>query len=67
MAVPQKYTEDGFESHMAINYLGHFLLTHLLLPQLKASGRNGKNSRIINVSSCVHNNGEIDYNDFHSR
>ena len=26
---------DGFESHLATNYLGHFLLTLLLLPSLQ--------------------------------
>lgn len=67
MSVPYKETKDGFESHMAINYLGHFLLTHLLLPLLKAGGReeDEKNARIIHVSSCVHRLGNIDYDDFH--
>jgi hypothetical protein len=27
---PRKETEDGFESQMATNYLGHFLLTRLV-------------------------------------
>lgn len=69
MSVPYKETKDGFESHMAINYLGHFLLTHLLLPLLKAGGRevDGQNARIVNVSSCVHRIGNIDYDDFHCK
>ncbi len=44
-------TKDGFESVFAINYLGHFLLTHLLMPQLIAAGTNDKAARIVNVSS----------------
>jgi NAD(P)-dependent dehydrogenase (short-subunit alcohol dehydrogenase family) len=69
MSTPYKETRDGFESQMAINYLGHFLLTHLLMPQLIAGSKNneGKNSRIVNVSSCIHKIGEIDYDDFHCK
>uniref|UniRef100_U5ESL3 Putative dehydrogenase with different specificities related to short-chain alcohol dehydrogenase n=1 Tax=Corethrella appendiculata TaxID=1370023 RepID=U5ESL3_9DIPT len=64
MSVPFRLTADGFESHMAINYVGHFLLTHLLMPLLRAAGTETSNARIINVSSCVHKVGEINYDDF---
>lgn len=69
MATPYKETADGFESQMAINYLGHFLLTHLLLPQLIAGSNDNsdKNVRIVNVSSCVHRICEMNYEDFHCR
>ncbi|XP_049291009.1 dehydrogenase/reductase SDR family member on chromosome X [Anopheles funestus] len=63
MSVPFKLTGEGYESHMAINYYGHFLLTHLLLPQLKAAGTAECKARVVNVSSCVHKIGEIDYKD----
>ncbi|KAI0980047.1 hypothetical protein GJ496_009970 [Pomphorhynchus laevis] len=43
-------SEDGFEIHFATNYLGHFLLTNLLLDTLKKS----PDARIINVSSSFH-------------
>lgn len=39
---------DGHELRFAVNYLAGFLLTHLLLPLLKAS----MPSRIVNVSSA---------------
>ncbi|THD20389.1 Retinol dehydrogenase 12 [Fasciola hepatica] len=43
-------TEYGFEKNMGVNHLGHFLLTHLLLPRLcSASG-----AKVINVSSDSH-------------
>ena len=67
MCTPYKITKDGFESQMAINYLGHTLLTHLLMPQLinGSKGNDGRNVRIVNVSSCAHKAAEIDYEDFH--
>ena len=39
MFAPRSYTEDGIESHWAVNHLGHFLLTRLLTPQLQNGGR----------------------------
>ncbi|XP_018655463.1 putative retinal dehydrogenase [Schistosoma mansoni] len=48
-------TEDGFEMTMGVNYFGPFLLTELLLPLLK----NAASSRIINVSSMIHERGRI--------
>ena len=69
LGVTYKETKEGFESQMAVNYLGHFLLTHLLMPQLEVGALNndGKNVRIVNVSSCVNNLGLIDYEDFQSK
>lgn len=40
-------TADGIEMHLAVNHLGGFLLTHLLLDQLRA----GAPSRIVNIAS----------------
>lgn len=69
MCIPYKETRDGFESQMAINYLGHFLLSHLLMPQIIAGSRDndGRNARIVNTTSCVHKAGVIDYDDFHCK
>lgn len=67
MATPYHLTEDGIESQFAINYLGHFLLTHLLLPSLKAAGTKDLRARIVNVSSCVHLLGYINFNDINSK
>lgn len=46
----KKMTEDGFETHFAVNHLGHFLLTYLLLGKLEASNP----SRVVTVSSTGH-------------
>jgi NAD(P)-dependent dehydrogenase (short-subunit alcohol dehydrogenase family) len=43
-------TKDGFNCVIQANYLGHFLLTNLLLNKLKES----KPSRILNISSDLH-------------
>ncbi|CAA9378252.1 oxidoreductase [uncultured Nocardioides sp.] len=50
MAPPYRRTPDGFESQMATNHLGPFLLTGLLLPQLTQSG----DARVVTVSSVAH-------------
>ena len=52
-------TVDGLEEQFAVNYLGGFLLTHLLLDLLKASAP----SRVVNVSSSAHEGGRIHFDD----
>lgn len=55
MAVPELVrTEDGFESQVATNYLGPFLLFQLLKPQLLAGSTPEFHSRVVNVSSTGH-------------
>lgn len=67
MLVPERQTEDGFEFHFCLNYLGHFLLTNLLLDILKRSGRPGCCSRIVNMSSATHYAGVINMDDLNRR
>lgn len=66
MLVREGRTEDGFEQHFGVNYLGHFLLTWLLLDTLKDSGKCGQYSRVVHVSSSAHCIGEIRLNDLNS-
>jgi NAD(P)-dependent dehydrogenase (short-subunit alcohol dehydrogenase family) len=49
-------TEDGFEMHMGINYLGHYLLARLLVPMLKSTAKSGGkvDVRIVMTSSLMH-------------
>ena len=59
MALPRRtVTEDGFETQLATNYLGHFALTARLLPLLR-SGR----ARVVQLSSIVHRQGRIQLDD----
>lgn len=59
MALPKRKTMDGFEMQFGINHLGHFALTGLLLPALKATPR----ARVVTVSSGVHVSGDIHFDD----
>ncbi|HRA54543.1 MAG TPA: SDR family NAD(P)-dependent oxidoreductase [Thermoflexales bacterium] len=45
-----EFTRDGFEMEFGTNHLGHFLLTHLLMPALEAT----PGSRVISVASIRH-------------
>ena len=67
MMVPQRTTEDGFEEHFGVNYLGHFLLTNLLLDTLQESGAPGRSARVVTVSSATHYVGELNLDDLQSR
>jgi NAD(P)-dependent dehydrogenase (short-subunit alcohol dehydrogenase family) len=57
----QEYTEteDGIEWNFAVNHLGPFLLTNLLLDLLKKSGP----ARIVAVSSGIHPQAKLDLAD----
>lgn len=56
---PYAKTEDGFEMHLGVNHLGHFLLTNLLLNLLKKSAP----ARIVVVSSFLYKQGAIKFDD----
>lgn len=56
MAVPSRMeTEDGFELQFGTNHIGHFVLTGLLWPLLLQ----GRETRVVTVSSLAHNGGRI--------
>ena len=49
-------SEDGYELCLAVNYLAPFLLTHLLMPLLRAAPA----ARILNVSSAAQETVDVD-------
>jgi NAD(P)-dependent dehydrogenase (short-subunit alcohol dehydrogenase family) len=55
MAVPQGKTQDGFESQIGTNHLGHFALTNLLLGHVT--------DRVVTVSSGAHRIGKMHLDD----
>jgi NAD(P)-dependent dehydrogenase (short-subunit alcohol dehydrogenase family) len=59
MMPPYSLSEDGFESQLAANYLGHFALTGLLLPLLSRTA----GSRVVSLSSLAHSWVEMRFDD----
>jgi NAD(P)-dependent dehydrogenase (short-subunit alcohol dehydrogenase family) len=59
MACPFAKTADGFEMQFGTNHVGHFLMTCLLAPALRA----GAPSRIISVSSRGHHLSPVVFDD----
>jgi NAD(P)-dependent dehydrogenase (short-subunit alcohol dehydrogenase family) len=53
-------TTDGFELQLGTNHLGHFALTRLLEPQLRAAANE---ARIVVLSSDAHHLSDIDLDD----
>ncbi|KAL2800103.1 hypothetical protein BJX66DRAFT_180285 [Aspergillus keveii] len=61
MAIPWEKSKYGIEKTLAINHLGHFLLTKRLLPALIAAG---PGSRVINLTSAGHKMGPFRFDDW---
>ncbi len=59
MGPPLAHTDDGFESQMAVNYFAPFLLSELLLPNLKAAAP----ARVVMVSSGSHHLAHLQIDD----
>lgn len=57
--VTRQESVDGIEMTFALNHLGYFLLTNLLLDVLIESAP----ARIVNVSSAAHRRAELDFDD----
>lgn len=59
MAIPYAKTQDGFETQLGVNHLGHFALTGLLLPLLEKSAA----PRVVSLSSQAHRMGKMRWDD----
>lgn len=59
MLSKREVTADGFERHLAMNFLGHFALTARLLPLLRA----GNQPRVVSLTSTGRHHGEINLDD----
>ncbi|KAM3472173.1 hypothetical protein MY8738_008992 [Beauveria namnaoensis] len=49
-----KLTDYGVDRHMAVNHIGHAILTSYLLPLMKKTASTGSIVRIVNMSSNLH-------------
>lgn len=63
MAVPQSQTIDGFERQLGVNYIGHYVLTALLLKNMIHENE----ARVVTVTSIAHKLSKIDFNDINFR
>ena len=54
---PFERTADGFETHLATNHLGHFVLVNRLVPQIRDGGR------VVVVSSAAHHASDVSIDD----
>ncbi|TDD82103.1 SDR family NAD(P)-dependent oxidoreductase [Actinomadura darangshiensis] len=59
MAIPHRSTADGFEMQFGTNHLGHFALTGLLLPALRAA----PSARVVTVTSGFAWTGRLRFDD----
>jgi NAD(P)-dependent dehydrogenase (short-subunit alcohol dehydrogenase family) len=59
MYPPRRLTPQGFESQFATNHLGHFALSGLLFGTI----RQGREPRVVTVSSGEHKGGSIHFDD----
>jgi NAD(P)-dependent dehydrogenase (short-subunit alcohol dehydrogenase family) len=60
MMPPYQLTQDGYESQIGINHLGHYALTAQLLDLIIKT----PNARVVNTSSIAHKSADMDFKNF---
>ncbi len=53
MAMPERATADGYEMQFGVNHLGHWTFTAALLPTLLRADADGRDVRIVTVTSVA--------------
>jgi NAD(P)-dependent dehydrogenase (short-subunit alcohol dehydrogenase family) len=61
MMPPRTLSAQGYELQFAVNHLGHFALTALLLEKLS----HGDDPRVVTVTSLRHKRGRLHFHDLH--
>lgn len=57
----RRVTPEGLEMTFALNHIGYFLLTNLLLDPLTNGGDAERHSRVVNVSGVSHERAKLDF------
>lgn len=64
MATPYGVTKEGLEMQFAINHVGHFLFTNLILTNGLAQGtKSTMKMKVVNVSSMAHIRSPVRFDD----
>ncbi len=53
MAMPERETADGYEMQFGVNHLGHWTFTAMLLPALLRADAEGRDARIVTITSVA--------------
>lgn len=59
----RRVSSEGWELTWALNHLGYFLLSNLLIERIKATANRFSEARIVNVSSAAHRGSKIHFDD----
>jgi len=59
--IPYDLTDNGFEKQFQVNYLSPFLITNLLLPQIRKAGSAVDPGVVIDVSSAAQYHGSVEF------
>ncbi|TAJ72333.1 MAG: SDR family NAD(P)-dependent oxidoreductase [Phenylobacterium sp.] len=67
MACPLTYTAQDLEMQIGTNHFGHYLLSVLLARALMNAAQDGRQSRLVSLSSIGHRRSGVHFEDIHYR